>query len=134
MDVNTPRLDSTKYRKATATNSTTQATSDMRKLNFITDQGSSRATTRSARRPATWAAGLLVLAGLADLADLADLVLPGSAAAAPARYRPRGIALNVLVRPSGSADPCSSDRPRWLAAVSDSCAGYGGTWDVAGSE
>src|SRR5579864_1033373 len=97
----------------------------MRKLNFITDQGSSRATTSSARRPATWAAGLLVLAALAGLGGL---VLPGSTDAAPARYRPRGIALNVPVRPS-----CSAGWPGWLAAGSDSCAGYGGTW-AAGSE
>src|SRR5437588_795717 len=35
---------------ATATNSTIQATSEIRKLNFMTDHGSSRATTRLARR------------------------------------------------------------------------------------
>src|ERR1039458_3133576 len=40
-----------KYRTATATKSMTQATNEIRKLNFITDHGSSLATTRSARRP-----------------------------------------------------------------------------------
>src|ERR1017187_9309016 len=73
-EVNTPRLDSTKYRKATATNSTTQATRDIRKLNFITDHGSSRATTRSARRAWTWPPGV----GLGRAVD------PGLAEAAPA--------------------------------------------------
>src|ERR1035437_3876325 len=47
----TPREESAKYRTATATKSMTQATNEIRKLNFITDHGSSLATTRSARRP-----------------------------------------------------------------------------------
>src|ERR1035441_10276000 len=47
----TPSEESAKYRTATATKSMTQATNEIRKLNFITDHGSSLATTRSARRP-----------------------------------------------------------------------------------
>src|ERR1700735_3399413 len=87
MEVKTPRLESTKYRKATATNSTTHATSDMRKLNFITDQGSSREMTRSARRAGAW---LLALAPTAADAA-ADVPEPGL-------YRPRETAENVEVR------------------------------------
>src|SRR5262249_5652760 len=40
--VNTPSLDSTNQTIATAANTTTQATSESRKLNFITDSGSIR--------------------------------------------------------------------------------------------
>jgi hypothetical protein len=87
MDVKTPRLESTKYRKATATNSTTQATSDMRKLNFITDHGSSREMTRSARRVGVW------LPALAPTAAEAPAEAPE-----PALYRPRDTAENVEVR------------------------------------
>src|SRR5450759_441774 len=47
----TPSKESAKYRTATATKSMTQATNEIRKLNFITDHGASLATTRSARRP-----------------------------------------------------------------------------------
>src|SRR5580692_7407668 len=91
MDVNTPRLDSTKYRKATATNSTTQATRDMRKLNFITDQGSSRETTRSARR-----AGVPGRAAAAAPPTAAPpAAVPGDRE--PALNRPRGTE-NVEVR------------------------------------
>src|SRR5882757_10283049 len=95
MDVNTPRLDSTKYRKATATNSTTQATSDMRKLNFITDQGSNRETTRSARRAWAW------VPGRAAAAAPPSAALPAAVPAGdpdPALYRPRDTAENVVVR------------------------------------
>ena len=91
MDVNTPRLDSTKYRKATATNSTTQATRDMRKLNFITDQGSSRETTRSARR--AWVPGRADAAAPPSAAPPA--AVPGDRE--PALNRPRGTE-NVVVR------------------------------------
>src|SRR5580698_2770482 len=87
MEVNTPRLESTKYRKATATNSTTQATSDMRKLNFITDHGSSREMTRSARRAGAWLPALAPTAAEAP----ADVPEPGL-------YRPRETAENVEVR------------------------------------
>ena len=87
MDVNTPRLDSTKYRKATATNSTTQATSDMRKLNFITDHGSSRAMTRSARRAGAW---LPCRAAAEEPPSAAPpSAAPPAADPEPALYRPR---------------------------------------------
>src|SRR5258707_12905879 len=86
MDVKTPRLDSTKYRKATATNRTTQATSDMRKLNFITDQGSNRAMIRSARRAGAWVPGRAAAAA-------PPMAAPPPAARAgppaPFLYRPR---------------------------------------------
>src|SRR5258708_7710102 len=41
-EVKTPRLDTTMYSSATATNSTMKATTDARKLNFMTDHGSTR--------------------------------------------------------------------------------------------
>jgi hypothetical protein len=88
MDVKTPRLESTKYRKATATNSTTQATSDMRKLNFITDHGSSREMTRSARRAGVWVALAWAPAAAGAPADAPERPL----------YRPRDTAENVEVR------------------------------------
>src|SRR5215469_708812 len=50
--VNTPILDSTNQTIATATNTTTQATSESRKLNFMTDSGSIRCRLRSALRGA----------------------------------------------------------------------------------
>ena len=99
MDVNTPRLDSTKKRNATATNSTTQATSDMRKLNFITDHGSSRATTSSARRAGAWPPGR---AAAEEPPSAAPAAAPPAAAPAarpePPLYRPRVTAANVEVR------------------------------------
>jgi hypothetical protein len=49
-EVNTPRADKTPKITATATNKMTKAISDTRKLNFITDQGSTRATVRCACR------------------------------------------------------------------------------------
>src|ERR1700733_5977630 len=98
MDVNTPRLDSTKYRKATATNSTTQATRDMRKLNFITDHGSIRETTRSPRR--AW------VPGRADAAAPPSAALPAPAPGGgePALTRPGGTE-NVVVRFRPSSSP-----------------------------
>src|ERR1700685_670349 len=50
MLVNTPSLDSAKYSTATAISSTTHPMSEMRKLNFITDQGSTRSSRSWARR------------------------------------------------------------------------------------
>src|ERR1700733_1983149 len=50
MLVNTPSLDKAKYRTDTAISRTTQPMSEMRKLNFITDQGSIRSRRSCARR------------------------------------------------------------------------------------
>ena len=46
----TPRLDTTMYSSATATNSTMKATTDTRKLNFMTDHGSIRDSVNCAWR------------------------------------------------------------------------------------
>src|ERR1700734_2661378 len=47
---NTPSPSSAPYSRLTATNKMTKATRDTTKLNFITDQGSTRATVRCACR------------------------------------------------------------------------------------
>src|SRR5271169_905584 len=46
MEVKTPSADSTPYSTATATNKMMKDTTDTAKLNFITDQGSTRAMVR----------------------------------------------------------------------------------------
>src|SRR6266702_8670130 len=49
-EVKTPRLDSTMYSTATATNRMMNATTEATKLNFMTDQGSTRASVSIAWR------------------------------------------------------------------------------------
>src|SRR5580693_8506573 len=53
-DSNTPSADSDSYSTLTATNSTTKATRETTKLNFVTDQGSTRATVRCACLAGRW--------------------------------------------------------------------------------
>jgi hypothetical protein len=124
----------------------------MRKLNFITDHGSSREMTRSARRAGAW------LPALAPAAAGAPAEAPGRAL-----YRPRDTAENVEVRLRVSSFAAAvglfpavaglTDGPAWpvlvvaelvLSVVLDlpelvladppagsvSEAGYGGTADV----
>src|ERR1017187_8802075 len=80
--------ESAKYRTATATKSMTQATNEIRKLNFITDHGSSLATTRSARRPRLPPAPAPVLALGRETPEKTAARRRGSAA------RPPGTALS----------------------------------------
>src|ERR1035441_6312751 len=85
----TPSEESAKYRTATATKSMTQATNEIRKLNFITDHGSSLATTRSARPPRLPPApGPIPALGPAAPAQSAPPPLAGAVPAAGGVARP----------------------------------------------
>src|SRR5215472_1037694 len=98
---------------ATATNSTTQATSEIRKLNFITDIGSMR-----------WRLSMALLVGCRDVDG--GLAVCDVRTAAPVRGPPgpgrracgRGFGLGFVI-PENDA-PTLAARPRALVAMSES--------------
>src|SRR5450631_2406211 len=110
----TPSEESAKYRTATATKSMTQATNEIRKLNFITDHGSSLATTRSARRPR------LPPAPAPVLALALGRETPEKTAARRLVSAARSPVTAVSLKPVVSLKPAVSPNP---AVVSPNCAG-----------